>query len=114
MLICVGVYIAPEMYRNEAFDRSVDTFAFGLILYEVCNLSHFLIWKRQWIHTNSVLQLSPVRSSNEHIFLANHRTRTLSYIYCSDDWRISCISPKASRGSGQDDLFRGFETIIQE
>ncbi|KAF7084834.1 hypothetical protein CFC21_088362 [Triticum aestivum] len=30
-----SVYIAPEMYRNEAFDRSVDTFAFGLILYEM-------------------------------------------------------------------------------
>ncbi|GJN21544.1 hypothetical protein PR202_gb09029 [Eleusine coracana subsp. coracana] len=30
------VYIAPEMYRNEPFDRSVDVFAFGLILYEVC------------------------------------------------------------------------------
>ena len=85
MFMCVGVYIAPEMYRNEAFDRSVDTFAFGLILYEVCNLSNFLIWKRQWIHTNCLLQLSPVRNSNERIFLARRRTCTLSYIYCSDD-----------------------------
>jgi hypothetical protein len=33
--ICVGVYTAPEIYRNEPFDRSVDVFAFGLILYEV-------------------------------------------------------------------------------
>lgn len=33
--MCLGVYIAPEMYRNEPFDRSVDVFAFGLILYEV-------------------------------------------------------------------------------
>ncbi|KAM0902658.1 hypothetical protein ACQ4PT_019169 [Festuca glaucescens] len=30
-----SVYIAPEIYRNETFDRSVDTFAFGLILYEM-------------------------------------------------------------------------------
>jgi len=30
-----SVYTAPEIYRNEPFDRSVDVFAFGLILYEV-------------------------------------------------------------------------------
>ncbi|XP_062222813.1 integrin-linked protein kinase 1-like [Phragmites australis] len=30
-----GVYIAPEIYRNEPFDRSIDVFAFGLILYEM-------------------------------------------------------------------------------
>lgn len=30
-----SVYIAPEIYRNEIFDRSADTFAFGLILYEM-------------------------------------------------------------------------------
>ncbi|OEL31942.1 hypothetical protein BAE44_0007040 [Dichanthelium oligosanthes] len=30
-----SVYIAPEIYRNEPFDRSVDVFAFGLILYEM-------------------------------------------------------------------------------
>ncbi|KQK00273.1 integrin-linked protein kinase 1 [Brachypodium distachyon] len=30
-----SVYVAPEIYRNETFDRSVDTFAFGLILYEM-------------------------------------------------------------------------------
>jgi serine/threonine protein kinase len=33
--MCVDVYIAPEVYKNEPFDRSVDVFAFGLILYEV-------------------------------------------------------------------------------
>jgi hypothetical protein len=27
--------MAPEVYKNEAFDRSVDAFSFGLILYEV-------------------------------------------------------------------------------
>ena len=33
--MCIDVYIAPEVYKNEPFDRSVDVFAFGLILYEV-------------------------------------------------------------------------------
>lgn len=32
----VGLYIAPEFYKNEIFDRSVDAFSFSLILYEVC------------------------------------------------------------------------------
>jgi len=27
--------MAPEIYRNEPFDKSVDAFCFGLILYEV-------------------------------------------------------------------------------
>ncbi|XXG44855.1 hypothetical protein AAC387_Pa02g0095 [Persea americana] len=30
-----NLYIAPEVYRDEIFDRSVDTFSFGLILYEM-------------------------------------------------------------------------------
>ena len=34
-LSTVDVYIAPEIYRDELFDRSVDSFSFGLILYEV-------------------------------------------------------------------------------
>jgi len=33
--MCIDVYIAPEVYKNEPFDRSADVFAFGLILYEV-------------------------------------------------------------------------------
>ncbi|CAL9165374.1 unnamed protein product [Musa hybrid cultivar] len=28
-------YIAPELYKNEIFDKSVDSFSFGLILYEM-------------------------------------------------------------------------------
>lgn len=40
-LLCLDLYIAPEVYRDEIFDRSVDTFSFGLILYEVC-LSSFI------------------------------------------------------------------------
>lgn len=31
----VDVYMAPEIYGDELFDRSVDIFSFGLILYEV-------------------------------------------------------------------------------
>jgi serine/threonine protein kinase len=35
-----SVYTAPEMYRNGTFDRSVDVFAFGLILYEMIEGTH--------------------------------------------------------------------------
>jgi serine/threonine protein kinase len=28
-------YMAPEVYRKEQFDKNIDTFAFGLIVYEV-------------------------------------------------------------------------------
>jgi serine/threonine protein kinase len=35
-----SVYTAPEIYRNEPFDRSVDVFAFGLILYEMVEGTH--------------------------------------------------------------------------
>ncbi|OAY71782.1 Serine/threonine-protein kinase STY17 [Ananas comosus] len=30
-----SVYVAPEIYKNEIFDRGVDSFSFGLILYEM-------------------------------------------------------------------------------
>lgn len=30
-----SLYIAPEVYKNEIFDKSVDSFSFGLILYEM-------------------------------------------------------------------------------
>ncbi|KAK1287282.1 Serine/threonine-protein kinase HT1 [Acorus calamus] len=30
-----SLYVAPEVYKNEIFDRSVDVFSFGLILYEL-------------------------------------------------------------------------------
>ncbi|KAG7011434.1 Serine/threonine-protein kinase STY17, partial [Cucurbita argyrosperma subsp. argyrosperma] len=30
-----NMYLAPEIYRDEIFDRSVDAFSFGLILYEM-------------------------------------------------------------------------------
>lgn len=33
--------MAPEVYRDEIFDRSVDAFSFGLILYEVCKAITF-------------------------------------------------------------------------
>ncbi|XP_015870960.2 integrin-linked protein kinase 1 isoform X1 [Ziziphus jujuba] len=30
-----NIYVAPEIYRGEIFDRSVDAYSFGLILYEM-------------------------------------------------------------------------------
>ncbi|XP_028070206.1 integrin-linked protein kinase 1-like isoform X2 [Camellia sinensis] len=32
---CSSLYVAPEVYKNEIFDRSVDAYSFGLILYEM-------------------------------------------------------------------------------
>jgi len=32
---CLGYHTAPELYRNDAFDSSVDAYSFGFILYEV-------------------------------------------------------------------------------
>jgi hypothetical protein len=34
-LIYLGYHTAPELYRNDAFDSSVDSYSFGFILYEV-------------------------------------------------------------------------------
>ncbi|XP_057957046.1 integrin-linked protein kinase 1-like [Malania oleifera] len=31
----LSLYVAPEIYKDEIFDRSVDAFSFGLILYEM-------------------------------------------------------------------------------
>ncbi|KAL1327948.1 hypothetical protein AAHE18_13G339800 [Arachis hypogaea] len=31
----LSVYLAPEIYKDEVFDRSVDAYSFGLILYEI-------------------------------------------------------------------------------
>ncbi|XP_057750279.1 integrin-linked protein kinase 1-like [Arachis stenosperma] len=31
----LSVYLAPEIYKDEVFDRSVDAYSFGLILYEM-------------------------------------------------------------------------------
>lgn len=41
-----GLYVAPEVYNDEIFDRSVDAFSFGLILYEVMD---FYSWQN-WTH----------------------------------------------------------------
>ncbi|KAF2298317.1 hypothetical protein GH714_021865 [Hevea brasiliensis] len=30
-----NIYVAPEVYKDEIFDRSVDTYSFGVILYEM-------------------------------------------------------------------------------
>ncbi|KAL6527167.1 Integrin-linked protein kinase 1 [Orobanche gracilis] len=29
-----SLYVAPEIYRDEVFDRSVDVHSFGVMLYE--------------------------------------------------------------------------------
>nr|XP_009794918.1 PREDICTED: serine/threonine-protein kinase HT1-like [Nicotiana sylvestris] len=34
-LLLVGPYTAPEIYKDEIFDRSVDVYAFGVLLYEM-------------------------------------------------------------------------------
>lgn len=31
----IDIYMAPEIYQDEVCDRSVDTYSFGVILYEV-------------------------------------------------------------------------------
>lgn len=31
----LSLYMAPEIYKNEIFDKKVDAFSFGLILYEM-------------------------------------------------------------------------------
>lgn len=37
VLLCwfVDIYGAPEIYKDEIFDRTVDAYSFGIILYEV-------------------------------------------------------------------------------
>lgn len=34
-VVYVDVYMAPEVYKNEPFDKSVDVYSFGIMLYEV-------------------------------------------------------------------------------
>ncbi|KAL5781020.1 hypothetical protein ACOSP7_006049 [Xanthoceras sorbifolium] len=34
-LDCANLYMAPEVYNDEVFDRSVDSYSFGIILYEM-------------------------------------------------------------------------------
>ena len=38
---CLGYHTAPELYRNDAFDSSVDAYSFGFILYEVSKFLFF-------------------------------------------------------------------------
>lgn len=33
--LCLGRYVAPEVYKNEEYDTKVDVFSFALILQEV-------------------------------------------------------------------------------
>lgn len=38
LVICfslIGPYVAPEIYKDEIFDRNVDIYSFGIVLYEV-------------------------------------------------------------------------------
>lgn len=34
----IDLYVAPEVYKDEIFDKSIDIFSFALVLYEVCPL----------------------------------------------------------------------------
>jgi serine/threonine protein kinase len=34
----IGYYMAPELLRGEVFDKSVDVYSFGMILYQVQRL----------------------------------------------------------------------------
>lgn len=40
-----GLYVAPEIYKDEVFDRSVDAYSFGLIIYEVPDfcITHYVM-----------------------------------------------------------------------
>ncbi|KAL9329518.1 hypothetical protein ACSQ67_004521 [Phaseolus vulgaris] len=35
-----SLYVAPEIYKDEVFDRSVDAYSFGLIIYEMLEGTH--------------------------------------------------------------------------
>ncbi|KAG5041076.1 hypothetical protein JHK85_013552 [Glycine max] len=35
-----SLYVAPEIYKDEVFDRSVDAYSFGLIIYEMIEGTH--------------------------------------------------------------------------
>lgn len=37
----LDLYLAPEVHNNEIFDGKVDSYSFGLILYEVCHTVSF-------------------------------------------------------------------------
>lgn len=42
--------MAPEVYKDEIFDRSVDAYSFGLILYEVrCDMACCLLILRHFM-----------------------------------------------------------------
>lgn len=45
----VGLYVAPEIYRDEIFDRSVDAYSFGLILYEVRTSLSIFVFRKLYI-----------------------------------------------------------------
>lgn len=52
----VDLYMAPEVYKDDLFDRSVDAYSFGLILYEVF-FSQILVCQ----HDYSVVKLNITR-----------------------------------------------------
>jgi serine/threonine protein kinase len=37
-------YMAPELYRKEAFQKNVDVFSFGIILHEVYSFTPLILW----------------------------------------------------------------------
>ena len=53
MVLCVGRYMAPELYRGPQYEKSVDVFSFALIVQEVS--SNLSICFSQLLH---ILKLS--------------------------------------------------------
>lgn len=67
LFLNVDLYMAPEVYNNQAFGRSIDCYSFGIILFEVifysnltysytmCEQFHFLLLPkvlRSWCFVN--------------------------------------------------------------
>ena len=49
--LIVDLYVAPEVYKNVIFDRSVDAYSFGVMLYEVHGLSKVCYQLTQMLHS---------------------------------------------------------------
>lgn len=102
-----GSYVAPEIYKDEIFDKSVDAFSFGLILYEVNQgslklcLNTFTLWSRIMDYSLQLL-----------LFLVIITLWTLMSFYGAfvDVWGCTTFPSQASRSGCPYDLSRRKET----